>query len=40
MTVLTRRLMGGGGSEMNISDLVYTCQRYHFDKLVFDKWNG
>ena len=39
MTVLTRHLMGGGCPEGNISDLVYTYYRYHFEKLVFGKIN-
>ena len=39
MTVLTRHLMEGGCSEVNISDLVYTDYREHFGKLVFGKIN-
>ena len=37
MTVLTRRLKGGGCSEVNISDLVYTDYRQRFEKLVFNR---
>ena len=39
MTVLIRRLMKGSCPEVDISDLVYTCYRWHFKKLVFGKIN-
>ena len=35
MAVLTRRLVGYGFPELNISDLVYTYHTYHLEKLIF-----